>query len=82
MAMRIVEADCINCAACEPECPNTAITNTGTTFVVDAAQCTECVGAHDEPRCVEVCPVDCILQDPEGGEPKDVLQQRYARLHA
>jgi ferredoxin len=82
MAMRIVEADCINCAACEPECPNTAISNTGTTFVVAAAQCTECVGAHDAPRCVEVCPVDCILQDPVGGEPKDVLLERYGRLHA
>src|SRR5262249_2273718 len=71
MSMKIVEADCINCAACEPECPNTAISNTGTTFVVDAALCTECVGAYDTPSCVDVCPTSCILVDP--AEPREVL---------
>src|SRR5215831_910417 len=80
MSMKIVEADCINCAACEPECPNTAISNTGTTFVVDAALCTECVGAHDTPSCVDVCPTSCILVDP--AEPREVLLERYQRLHA
>ncbi len=82
MAMKIVEAECINCAACEPECPNTAISNTGTTFVVDPALCTECVGAHDKPQCVEVCPVDCIVPDPERRESNEILNERYARLHA
>ncbi|HEY8231638.1 MAG TPA: YfhL family 4Fe-4S dicluster ferredoxin [Vicinamibacteria bacterium] len=64
MAMKIL-AECINCAACEPECPNQAISRDEAIdlFVVDAARCTECVGAYDSPRCVAVCPVDCIVAE-------------------
>ena len=61
MAMKIVE-ECINCGACEPECPNEAITQGDPIYLVDAEKCTECVGAFDAPKCVEVCPVDdCII---------------------
>jgi ferredoxin len=28
--------------------------------VIDADLCVECVGHFDSPKCVEVCPVDCI----------------------
>jgi ferredoxin len=28
--------------------------------VIDPATCIECVGHFDAPKCVEVCPVDCI----------------------
>ncbi len=73
MAMKIV-ADCINCGACEPECPNTAITAGESIYVIDPEKCTECVGAYDTPRCVEVCPVDgCIVTDPEHTESKEEL---------
>jgi ferredoxin len=62
MAMTIKE-DCISCGACEPECPNEAIAQGDTTYVVDAVKCTECVGHFDSPKCVEVCPVDgCIVK--------------------
>jgi len=83
MAMRITE-ECINCAACEPECPNQAISRdeAASLFVIDPARCTECVGAHDEPECVGVCPVDCIVADPEHAETRDDLQAKYERLHA
>jgi ferredoxin len=81
MAMKIV-AECINCGACEPECPNTAITAGESIYVIDSEKCTECVGAYDNPRCVEVCPVDgCIINDLEHAESKDDLQAKYARLH-
>ena len=81
MAMKIV-AECINCGACEPECPNQGISAADPIFVIDVARCTECVGAYDTPRCVEVCPVDgCIINDPEHAESKDDLQAKYARLH-
>ena len=81
MAMKIVE-DCINCGACEPECPNTAITAGDSIYLIDPEKCTECVGAYDTPRCVEVCPVDgCIVIDPEHTESKDELQAKYAKLH-
>jgi ferredoxin len=62
MAMTIKE-DCISCGACEPECPNEAISQGDTTYVIDAAKCTECQGHYDSPKCQEVCPVDgCIVK--------------------
>ena len=81
MAMKIVE-ECINCGACEPECPNEAITAGDDIYIIDPAKCTECVGAFDEARCVEVCPVDdCIIVDPEHTESKEDLQTKYEQMH-
>jgi ferredoxin len=56
--------DCINCGVCEPECPNTAITQGDSTFVIDPAKCTECVGYHDAPQCASVCPTNACVPDP------------------
>lgn len=82
MAMIIVE-ECISCGACEPECPNTAIAAGDSIYTVNADLCTECVGAFDAPKCVEVCPVEgCIVQDPAHAETRDDLQAKYQRLHA
>ena len=63
MALKITEM-CINCDVCEPACPNQAISAGADIYVIDAARCTECVGHHDEPQCVVVCPVECIDPDP------------------
>ena len=82
MAVFISE-DCINCAACEPECPNEAITEGGEYYVITPDKCTECVGHFDSPKCVEVCPVDdCIKIDPNHTESKEQLQAKYDSLHA
>ena len=43
MATRISN-DCINCGACEDECPNGAISVGSETFVIDPALCT--LGDH------------------------------------
>ena len=51
MAYRIND-DCINCGACESECPVSCITEGDTIYVIDEDVCTDC-GA-----CAEVCPVD------------------------
>jgi ferredoxin len=59
MALTIDET-CIACGACEPECPTKSISEGEDVFVIDAATCVECVGHFDAPKCVEVCPVDCI----------------------
>lgn len=59
MAMTIDET-CIACGACEPECPTKAITEGDEIFLIDADLCVECVGHFDSPKCIEVCPVDCI----------------------
>jgi ferredoxin len=81
MAMLIVDS-CISCAACETECPNQAIAPGDSIFVIAPERCTECVGAHDAPRCVEVCPVDeCIVPDPAWRESHEALNEKYARLH-
>lgn len=81
MAMLINE-DCISCSACEPECPNEAITQGDSIYVIDPDRCTECVGAHDAPKCVEVCPVDgCIIHDPAHLESPEALQTKFEQLH-
>lgn len=78
----LINDECINCDVCEPECPNEAITQGDEIYEIDLNLCTECVGHFDEPQCIEVCPVDCILKDPDNEESKDVLQLKYERLVA
>ncbi|OGU01964.1 MAG: ferredoxin [Gemmatimonadetes bacterium GWC2_71_10] len=81
MAMKIV-SECINCGACEPDCPNEAIDQGEDIYVIKVDRCTECVGAHETPQCVEVCPIDgAIVTDPDHQESKDELNAKYAKLH-
>jgi ferredoxin len=61
MALYINEV-CINCGACEPECPVSAISEGEEYYVIDPNLCVECEGHHDTPACKEVCPVDCIFK--------------------
>ncbi len=94
MALLITE-ECINCGACEPECPNTAIYEGGVEwqlngtsnspivtdyFYIVPDKCTECVGFHEEPQCIAVCPVDCIIKDPEHVESKEELLAKKEKL--
>jgi ferredoxin len=80
MAMKILDT-CINCGSCEPECPNKAISQGDPIYVIAHERCTECVGAFDAPKCVELCPIaECIVVNP--AEARDVLQTRYEQLHA
>ena len=65
----LINEDCVNCGVCEPECPNEAISEGDDIFVIEWESCTECVGWYEEPQCVEVCPVDCIVQF-KGDDPK------------
>ncbi len=82
MALMIVAEDCINCGACEPECPNHAISQTDETYVIDPELCTECVGYFEESQCVSVCPVECIVPHPDFRETKEQLLAKYERLSA
>ena len=79
MALLITE-ECINCDVCEPECPNGAIAQGEDFYNIDPLLCTECVGHFQISQCIEVCPVDCIINDPDRVESKDQLQQKYLRL--
>ncbi len=79
MALKITE-DCINCDVCEPECPNQAIYQGELIYEIDPSKCTECVGHFDVPQCQQVCPVDCIPQDPAHQETKQQLLDKYQQL--
>lgn len=76
----IITDECINCGACEPECPNDAITAGDEIYVIDVNKCTECVGHFDESQCAEVCPVDCCIPDPDHQESKEELMGKYKKL--
>jgi ferredoxin len=77
----VITEECINCGACEPECPNQAISQGEDIFVIDPKLCTECVGFHDEEACAAVCPVDCCVPDPAIPEAEDVLLERARKIH-
>jgi ferredoxin len=47
----VINEDCIACGACEPECPEGAI-SAGDIYVIDPEKCTDC------GTCASVCPVD------------------------
>jgi len=92
----VITEECINCGACEPECPNTAIYQGGVEYEWQGAQngalsdeiffivpekCTECVGFFDYEACAAVCPVDCCVPDPDRPESEDALIQRAREIH-
>ena len=92
----LIAEECINCGACEPECPNTAIYEGGASWDLDGSshaaikqdiyyiapgKCTECVGFFKEEQCAAVCPVDCCVPDPDIPETEEQLIARARRLH-
>lgn len=76
-----ITQDCINCGACEPECPNEAIREGEEIYVIDPDLCTECVGFHDVEACQAVCPVECCLPDPSHPETEAELLAKASRIH-
>jgi ferredoxin len=92
----MITSDCINCGACEPECPNTAIYQGGVeweskgakhpalaadVFYIVPEKCTECVGFHDHEACAAVCPVDVCIPNPDIPETEEQLIARARELH-
>ncbi len=77
----MITNECINCGACEPECPNNAISQGDPVYVIDPILCTECVGFHDYEACAAVCPVDCCVTDPNNIETEEALIARARSLH-
>ena len=80
MATKIID-ECINCGACEPECPNGAISEGDEIFVIDPNLCTECVGFHGDEACQTVCPVECCIPDIENRETEEQLLTKAMTLH-
>jgi ferredoxin len=79
MALMITD-ECINCDVCQPECPNSAISPGEEYYEINPDLCTECVGHHEESQCVEVCPVDCIVLNPDIPETREQLYKKYLDL--
>ncbi len=63
MAYKILES-CGCCGVCVTECPVQAISAGAETYVIDEALCVGCKGYYDEPACITVCPMDCIVKAP------------------
>jgi len=77
----IINQLCVNCDVCEPACPNQAITQGESIYIIHPDRCTECVGHFDEPQCVVVCPVECIDKDPEHHESEEQLLAKLLKLN-
>jgi len=80
MAYRITD-ECLSCGACEPECPNQAISEGPNHFVINPELCTECVGANDSPKCADVCAAGAPKPDQTSREAKRDLLAKWERLH-
>ncbi|PIF01074.1 MAG: ferredoxin [Maribacter sp.] len=50
-------------------------------YFIVTEKCTECIGFHDEPQCVSVCPVDCCVPDEDHVETEDALLEKKAWLY-
>ena len=81
MSLKITD-QCVNCDVCEPVCPNKAISPGSEYYEIAPDLCTECVGHHDEPQCVVVCPVECIILDPVHPESREEPRAKYDSLVA
>jgi len=83
MAMMITE-HCIACGDCLTACPNGAVHEGVATdlpvYWIDAEHCTECLGLYDELQCVEACPVDCIIPNPDYFETEEELLAKAKRF--
>ena len=95
MAVRITE-ECTACGSCVESCPNEAIfkpeddeeerarsltMNEYEIYVADPLLCNECVGFFEREQCMEVCPVDAVILDPENVESEAELIARARSLH-
>ena len=77
----IITDECINCDLCAPQCPTDAIYEGDEIYVIEPSRCTECVGYHEAPQCIAVCPVDCIIEDYEHPESLESLRAKYRELN-
>jgi ferredoxin len=57
MAFKINPDTCINCGACEGECPVNAISEKNDKRVIDSATCVSC------GSCTGACPVEAISEE-------------------
>ncbi len=61
----MITAECVNCGACEQECPVQAISAAADQYVIDDVLCVECKGYFAEARCKWACPVNACVPERE-----------------
>ncbi len=61
----MITAECVNCSACERECPVQAISAHAEQYVIDEVLCVECEGYFAEARCKWACPVNACVPERE-----------------
>lgn len=76
----LITKECICCDACREECPNEAIFEDEPIYIIDADRCCECVDDYSEPACIVVCPVECIITDPDNIETADELKYKHVHM--
>ncbi|MBQ8305887.1 MAG: 4Fe-4S binding protein [Blautia sp.] len=52
----VISDECVSCGTCEAECPNEAISQGDTQYVIDADACVDC------GTCADACPTGAISQ--------------------
>jgi ferredoxin len=81
MAIKITE-ECINCGACEPECPNNAIYEGGVEWAVsDGTTVKGMFTLMDGTQVDADCPVDCCVPDEMYVETVDQLMAKKDKMH-
>jgi len=73
----LITDECIACDACRDECPTEAIEEADPIYIIEPDICTECVGYFDEPSCIAVCPVECIIADANNVENLEELKLKF-----
>lgn len=61
MSSLVILNQCIACDACRDVCPTQAISIGEPIYIIAQEKCILCVGYAESPNCIEVCPVDAII---------------------
>lgn len=80
LALRITDS-CIECMACMDVCSYQAVCDVRGVeacpgIAIDPSACTHCWPFDPRPRCVDICPVDCIIVDGDWPVPSVQLIRR------
>jgi len=59
----MITAECVNCGACEAECPVQAITARADQYVINFKTCIDCVDYFEDARCKWACPVNACVPE-------------------
>lgn len=55
-----IDASCINCDMCVPECPSDSIAMEGKHYQINNETCILCEDYYPAPNCIDVCPIGSV----------------------